>query len=842
MAGFDLEFNPENTEASPLALRADGSSFKMLRRRILGQSHELGATYGRGAAAFTDGIGWQISGLGETELENWKDAGASAEYCALVSNKWADHVEDFKTERTEQISEWNEFKSSKAALLPDKYSDSVITADSPSSNFLGIGDASKARSLYAEVLDKLGELEERANKNWTDLRDHGDDCGDMLREGPTPENVRLLMEGGYTDWFFYNIDPGKYSPPIDLSPEMADDWATQLEEYWSGERPMDDNYEALMLIMGMLATRARLAQEGIDELDPSEMEILEIFFDSLENSPELPNGVTQIPSNIPDSFSEEERERVLGILGDNLLALSDPDLGGGYDSLPESVRRAVEGIPYPTTDPIPTAEDNIRFEDVQGLVELFSYTDENMKGGYGFSTQLSLTTGVFLSEWGASGEGEWLSSEDAAALIDVATRNEDANHFLLTGELLNPEIGVEYEVLDGPHWDIFGNKISENGDYPDPRIEALAGILTTDWHDDGAVASQLTDWISRDSLSDDPDVKSRADWALAGLIESMAHPDLQPRLENTSSSVDDTRDLPGGEEEDFEWKNVSMGHLNPEIANSFADIFDAYVDEFAATGAVSGEAGRDGSFVTGYSDRTGLQIGLDDRSLFARMVAGNPDASAQMFATTQEYVDQRINDFFTDPNEADHEAAPRSAGLLLNSVMNGISNEAIGRAENHNAGLESEKSAYAYAVDIVGGAIPNGYASDTFKTLANSFVDMKIANGLESTNGLDFNESETASIVNARVRDTVFDLISQDESWDGQELPDGMLSNGEFSSDPNSWELDENVTNKSDGINEMREKTWTDIRGGSLDAIPDDVNLEGQRRIFMEQLNIALGI
>ena len=486
MGTFDLEFNPRTTDAISGLIKADADEFERLRMRVLGQSEDLGESFDSGASAFTDGIGWSIHTASEEEIQHWRDVAGAVEFCACVTRQWGDHVLTFNLERNALISEWNEFKEAKEALIPDKYVEQTITDSYPEADFLGLGDGARARELYEALLDKLENLNDRAQDNYETLQDNGDECGDMLREGPTPENVRLLMESGHANWFFYNLDPEQYAPPIDLSPDMADDWAEQLEEYWSGEREMDDNYESLMLIMGMLASRARMAQEGIGDITEDEMAILENFYSALEEARADQGGVVGFPDYLPpQGMDQEEADRVMGIIGDGLIMLSNEDFGGGYDLLPASVRHTANGY---FLDPEYLSEEWVG--DMRNLAKIFEHVDASMSPGEALGGALHTSIGVYFADGGpVNFDYDGFFSE----ILEIAYRNEDLNLSLLDGSFEHPSVEDPSSITIG------GENID---DMEDLITKTMSSLYSHDWDDDGKAMSLLTEWIHADA----PDV------------------------------------------------------------------------------------------------------------------------------------------------------------------------------------------------------------------------------------------------------------------------------------------------------------------------------------------------
>lgn len=152
-------------------------------------------------------------------------------------------------------------------------------------------------------------------------------------------------------------------------------------------------------------------------------------------------------------------------------------------------------------------------------------------------------------------------------------------------------------------------------------------VLTHPWQDDGRAASTLTNWIDNDAYSTNPEVSNRAGETANALATYIG--DHKDPLLNINTGTE---------------SNVSLGHLNPELARSLALAMTPFVDDMAGQNLdnSSGFGSLDGDnikatravgvfSVLGSDDAAG-QI-LTDRSIgvqssfvsqFANSVAENP--------------------------------------------------------------------------------------------------------------------------------------------------------------------------------------------------------------------------
>lgn len=685
MATFSLVFIPRDFHYESKPIYDCATDLEILNARVLGRADDLNGSFDSAAGEFTDVIGWDIRSLSEEDLQNWRDAAVSVTYAASVAEMWADIVKAFHDERDSQITAWESSRTEKANAVPSKYQDAHITASYPEADgFLwtdwGAGDERRCRDLYSELASVQEGLITREQTNWQNLQDGAEEVREMLEQGPTPENVRKLMEAGNANWAFLNLDPSRYASLIEgseLTPENAERYADELAAYLSGDKPVDDRYHEIMLVLTMLGTSARQNQQNGTELGTEEIEFLEAFYAHLEE-PYAANGAMGImvyPELMAESdMSDEERENTLGILGDGLLALSDPSLGGGYDRLPQSFRYAVEGgwINPEAEDKLPGTPLRTGME-MKALSAFLEHTDENLEGGYGLSTTLHLTTGAFLDAWGDTPDPDGVlpDSEQLSHIIDVASRNTDANYYMLTGEHLNEEEGVDY-----------GDK--------DLRTRALEGTLTYEWHDDGHTARQLTDWLAEDVHSEDPEISRRAGDAFAGFMETLTDPDMHEALVNTGVDVT---------EGDNEYSNASFTQFNGELADSLADIFDAHIYSFAdsdiydmAKEPVTGIGDYD-------PDRNFVRMGPEERAMYMQLLMGNDQTAGRVVNSVDVY--QQIEAAAYLGSGQDEETA-RGGGQLQALLEEALRRDSDDRSADLDEQIDREKQIAEFVVGEAG--------------------------------------------------------------------------------------------------------------------------------------------
>ncbi|MFL1382151.1 TPR repeat region-containing protein [Nocardiopsis protaetiae] len=746
MASFDLSLTLRTTDAIPALVRARTTDFEELDARVLGDSEDLQSTLDGAAGQFTSILAWDISGLAAEDRQLWVDAAVALTYAAKVSDMWADHVEEFRDGREELVEEWNTAVTNCEGRVPAKYASSHITATYPEGGWFWT-DEDTCRDLYDELVAKRTSIQGRFDTLWNTYQEHAEEIGDMLEQGATKVNVQRLIDGGYANWAFYNLDPGTYTMLVDqrdLTEENAREWSTELAAYWSGDKPLDDRYDELMLMIAMIGTNAKQAQNTGSGFRSEEIDFLEAFYTNLElEGGGHYTGVLSVPQWMDgDHMSGEERAHALGVLGDGLLTLSDEDLGGGYELLPQSVRRAAEG-PFLYS----TGEDEMPYhlvtyqEDARALSQLLRYTDDELQGGDAFSTNLTLGAGAYMHYWGVEGENGWVVSEELAPLVEVGTRNEDANHYVLTGEYPGGRESIPGLPELAPH----------------ERTNAVEGLLTYDWHDDGATARGLIDWVAEDALSEDAAVRDRAGTAAAGFVELVTTADMQEALTDTGVDVGDSKD-------------ASFTEFNPELADAFAGVFDSYIVSFAESAIEDG--GDNDALITGvgdYNPKTGaFNIGIQERAAYMQYLMGDEAAATRVINSAAAY-EYAATEFYIATG--DTELAARGPATLHSLIELGISMELDDRVGDDKTAQERREELYGFALGEAGNLaekipVMGAFINKGLDLGSDAIVEHLAASDVEITPNVPShgNESEEARRVNQQVEFLAHILTSGNEA------------------------------------------------------------------------------
>ncbi|MFE1468609.1 TPR repeat region-containing protein [Nocardiopsis dassonvillei] len=655
-------------DVKPLVLASLVDDLNTYESRILGRAHDLEGDFDDTAKEFTEIIKWDISSLSAEDLATWMEVSSSIRFCSAITQEWADYMKEYKEERLRIINKWNEEAPGLAEGLDEEPPFiSPVWSKSP---------AEKAEEALAELKSRLEEEEAAAYRTF---ESRAEEIGQDLRDGPTPEAIERLMHGGYVSWSYFNLGGDVEALPIDLDPEEA---AQEFEEYVNDPENYDGDISGLIALINNISIAAMDRQGNGGTLTGEELDFLRDFYASLEESggpDSLPPGVLNFVESISTNqdIDTGTAEELLGALGNGLLVISDESLIGGYDNLPESIRSTVEG-PAADADAISPHW----YSNALNLSLMMGHTIPGIQGGEQFSVNLAQTVGYVLDGTGPNNPPS-LGSTYFENLVEVASRNEDAMHALLTGEgqYEHPEHGLDAEMT-------------------------LRGIYTYDWGDEGESAGRLTDWIAQESHGDYAE-RERAGEAMASLMRLFGDPAFSDALAGTGYSVAGEVVGPDGSIIQTEWGDASAGHVNPQLAGAWSELFSAYIEEF---GSGYGTPSADGGIPedqreSGWNPGDGLQLTPADRENFVRLIMGDEDAASRVYAETLAFEQDKLYEFLADRDHID-DRAPESAGTLRGLVDSALQEEAeIRTKKSSEEDVNYRNKVTGYAADMVGAAL-----------------------------------------------------------------------------------------------------------------------------------------
>lgn len=614
--------------------------------RITGKNGDLEALFDSAAMEFSDLIAEGIRSTASDNHGAWTSALTACWHVWGVVTKWSGDVERYNANIAGLQEQWDAAVANNFGFESDD------------------GGAVEARRALAGVLN------DRARGYWETLEGEAEDNSANLEGGPTVANLRELVDAGVLGFAAYNATRQIMYYPSTFDTGERDGEA--LLPYLTGEKEPDDEYYRLIEQLAALNALAADAKRNGEPLRDFQNDYLEEFYAALDEAAE--DGVVGVPDRLDgEHLSDSEREKALGTLGDGLLVLSDEATGGSYDALPQSVRDVIAGPDF-SVDQSGRGAGNI-YQDWQdqaaGLNDLFAHADETLEGGAEFSTRLMDSASREVERIGGLANGD---TDDSAmsGLLGVATRNDDANYALLTGEY--PE-GVDAELP----WS--GPSAEEN------RVRALEELYTHDWGDDGEAVRGITDWIADGPAAggDDPDGQLR-EKALEELTLLMEDEDFQDSVFGTGSSVTD--------EDGVTWYDVSAGQLNPQLAGSFGDIFIAFQDAFANTD------GLPGNTPLGYGE--GAELTAEGRAAFAQLIMGDPDSAERVYGEALLRTAEAMEEFSTNTGERDS-TGTTEAGSLQALVEVALMNESVTREANDQEFADYRNKINSSAVNALGG-------------------------------------------------------------------------------------------------------------------------------------------
>ncbi|MBB6174010.1 hypothetical protein HNR23_004070 [Nocardiopsis mwathae] len=673
MSGFDKSEYDDNT-INLGGLNTAAADFVSIIGDMTGHSGDVKQTLTSGANNFTDMISESIKSEAAYDADLWAKASMFCVVGSGITELWIQNIKDFRDKLDELQQEWDDYP-------PPPKDDKSSSSEGKNSDAL---DAYKTAKL-----EKLQELKDRAEAARSKFEDEASERNSDLKKGADDFPVKKLVDAGVLGWAAYNIlGPGQ-PVPITTNGEIGKLHARRAAKALKDGKNVPPE---------ILAALAYLNQVGLDNLGTEERlnkdqrDYLQNFFDSLEGQFEVqglyagfePLGILAVPDILSGNAGVPvpDREEALAILGGGLLTLSNEDLGGGLELLPESVQRVVNG---PESYPFDYHNSDYRQHsewgaDLRKLGLLLGPVEKDIQGGKEFSAGLTTSIGNELDKHGhltyPGHNLDYSNDKVLQPILDVSTRNEKANYEILTGQY-------------------------EHSHYPSDPTNILRGLYRYQWDDDGQAVRGLTDWISDASASNDAEERTRAGEATAALIKTLTQKDdVFSAFANTG--VDLSSD--GGS------RSATFTEMNPEIADSLTDIFKSYTQDFGKS--------IDGNKTFKYGEE-GLEIDSRARARFLQYLVADEASAIRTISLVEKNQFDSFDYYLErgDSKDGDDTVAGDS-GRLKGLLEAAISNEMLNRYNNSEeaaeASVELKRKAWDFILDQASGEaiskVPGGKA------------------------------------------------------------------------------------------------------------------------------------
>jgi hypothetical protein len=358
----------------------------------------------------------------------------------------------------------------------------------------------------------------------------------LISRGPTPDNLRRVAGIPALGWAPFALfrDPGNPGMPMVPPPLTGDDGrrAAEMIQRSLNGRAGPEEFRNGMELLRMVTDHAHYAQQHGLRLSDNELAFLTAFYGTLGRDVfKLPGYINADKHDYDengrhlfgwgidhaDGYSDDDQRWMLAAAGTGILALSDERMGGGFVD-----DRHRYGLPRDTWDLLHNpaikvsdeqagtafwiSVDDNRLGDFGALADMVHAAPSDMHGGTRFSelvTERSAEIASVLDRYEKDPGGlhtpgvqvaidkdltDW-SRDDRHLrdLLDVSTRNHEANYNLLTGKTHDPMTRV-------------ASTIGDQNTMLNDRQFLVSSLFGREWSDDGRAAGGLVDWIGDDSL------------------------------------------------------------------------------------------------------------------------------------------------------------------------------------------------------------------------------------------------------------------------------------------------------------------------------------------------------
>lgn len=453
----NTDFYPWNTRARPDEIRRSAERLQSISGVLLGHGDSVGSVLSQVALSFSEVIAPAIAAQIGNNVAALETAVEGTQYGYAVGVSWAEDVAAFSTARAELIARWE------AAEIDD-------FGVPPLLNLWPAPDAGRVEQLNSDrrltVNTARGEALDsyiaEGQQLWEAFQEKVRAKGRMFREGPTAENLALLVSS--LGWGAMTLWPEIAPPPVTAADGVAAG-ATVIEGLDGRAGP-----QAVAEALADVAAIARRAASG-QELTPAEVDFLEAFYQTMgERVTEVPGYLAQTsfdyttsvpssrnpwpgaesppiyPTHTVDGLDPALVTTLTASAANGLLVLSRTGPGGGgYQRLPTWVRDALDGDQPYVRPPDPSSQPIVGVgSDFEKMVELGGLLDySTVEGGIGLSHQLAMATSELThiatdAPYGFPSDvaDSVLADADPTArtFLNVVARNDEACYDLILDE------------------------------------------------------------------------------------------------------------------------------------------------------------------------------------------------------------------------------------------------------------------------------------------------------------------------------------------------------------------------------------------------------------------------
>ncbi|WP_431872892.1 hypothetical protein [Nocardiopsis eucommiae] len=544
---------------------------------------------------------------------------------------------------------------------------------------------------YTRVESVRRSFDAEARTLWTKFEERCQETEDTLKDGPTPQRIRQLSEGGH---FGDNQQIG-YRTTGDINYYVVDeDFNTAVltvhlfDAVFRGHDGSIDMLKTDPMTLALLENmilRAEQARESGTELSAGELAYLQSVYDVLgRDGRGHEPGFLWFMGEVADSdhIDDELRATIQRRLADGMLVLSDEEVGGGMSRLPEDVRRAAVGPDRiePSREGDDPGIDVSSYSgwsnDWQDLSEFLTHSDPELQGGTEFSTSLLRTGSDMLLRSTLDGVPPVETFQD---VIEVATRNKEANHVILTGE-----------GSDGKNY-----PVHENHEHLTPA-RMVENLYTIPWPDEGEAVRGLTDWISADADSDSQEDRDRAGRSASALIEILT------TTENEDGDNPFLDTAVGGK--DYQ---PSVAEINPEVLKSLASVYGAYLDDISIDAnergyraAAGGDDDQDDLHLFHRGGEMALHLPQEEHEKFLQLLLSNEEYSAPIVSLV-EHQERRILNAHLDKDTLGDKVGGAGAADLRSAMSNALIAEYMDRHDDVETAREKANQMVQTGYNIV---------------------------------------------------------------------------------------------------------------------------------------------